>query len=124
MPLEIAADLVGDLVDLPLGLLQSSLGLRGPRGSAAFLPGRFMACSLCPSRSLKPAHDPVAPSAARCSDMPDTRPRPVYAHPDARGTGTEQEMRLSAGVLKLTLIAIRREHNCSRVDGGWHLLLS
>jgi len=33
MPLEIAADLVCDLVDLPLGLLQSGLGLRGPRGS-------------------------------------------------------------------------------------------
>jgi hypothetical protein len=79
MPLEVAADLVGDLVDLPLGLLQSGLGLRGPRGSAALSPGRLVACSLCPSRSLEPAHDPVAPSVPRCGDMPDTRPRPAYA---------------------------------------------
>src|SRR5580658_4354819 len=79
MPLEIAADLVGDLVDLPLGLLQSGLGLRGPRGSLALSPGRFIACSPCPSRSLEPAHDPVAPSASRCGDMPATRPRPVHA---------------------------------------------
>jgi hypothetical protein len=44
----------------------------------ALSPGRFIACSLCPSRSLEPAHDPVAPSASRCGDMPDTRPRPIH----------------------------------------------
>jgi hypothetical protein len=84
MPLEIAPDLVGDLVDLPLGLLQSGLGLRGPRGSLAFSPGRFIACPLCPFRSLEPAHDPVAPSASRCGDLPGTRPRPVHAQTVAR----------------------------------------
>ncbi len=82
--LQIAADLVSDLMDLLLGLLQRGLCLRGPLGSSALSPGWYMAYPLCPSRSLEPAHDPsLLPQPA---EVTCRYPHPACLCLDTNGT--------------------------------------
>jgi hypothetical protein len=61
--LQVAADLVGDLMDLLLGLDQAGLGLRRPLGGLAFPPRRLPAGPRGVLRSPEQAHDPVLPIA-------------------------------------------------------------
>src|ERR1700744_2392826 len=55
--LEVIPNLVGDLMNLLLGLLEGSLGLGRPLSRAAFPPGRLVV-NRRGRRSLEQAHDP------------------------------------------------------------------
>lgn len=84
--------MVGDLVDFLLGLLQRSLGLRGPLSSAALSPGWYVADLPCLPRSPEPGHWPVAPSPLRRAPR-DTRNRSARApaHADLPSAGVEAD---------------------------------
>jgi len=64
---QVAAGLIGDVVDLLLSRLQCGLRLGGPLGGLAFPPGRYMTCSRCPLRSPQPAHECLIPLAVSCA---------------------------------------------------------
>jgi hypothetical protein len=57
--LEVAADVVGELVDLLLGSRQVGLGLRGARGRPPLGPARLPVGPCRPRRPAKKSHHPV-----------------------------------------------------------------
>ncbi|HYX61151.1 MAG TPA: hypothetical protein VE888_19340 [Streptosporangiaceae bacterium] len=88
--LDLAADLVRDLVDLLLGLDQAGLGLRRPLGGPALAPRRLPAGPSGVLRSPEQAHDPVlsiARWAARWQPEGGYPPDTYLCHPWGRGSG-------------------------------------
>src|ERR1700722_19540329 len=92
--LEVAADLVGDLVDPLLGLHQRCLGPGGALGGPPLLPGRLPAGPLGPRRPPEQSHDPFL-------SVRDPVPQPAPCYPPTtrpfRLNGSDQERAGLAG---------------------------
>src|SRR6202021_3271740 len=65
--LEVLADLVGELVDLLLGLVERGLGPCGPLGGAGLAQARLPGCPVTALGPPEPGHDRTTPSGPACT---------------------------------------------------------